>query len=436
MHLLHRHELGVAAEHDVGAAAGHVGGDGDGAVATGLCDDRGLAGVVLRVQHLVAHALLGEQAREVLALLDARRADEHRLPLGVALDDVLDDLGELRLLVLVDEVGLVDAHHGLVRGDRDDAELVGRHELGRLGLGGTGHAGELRVETEVVLQRDGGEGLVLGLDLDALLRLDRLVDALVVATAYEDAAGVLVDDEHLAVHDDVVLVALEQGVRLDGVVEERDERGVRRLVEVVDAEVVLDLLDAGLEHADGALLLVDLEVLAGNEAVREPRELGEPAVGLARGRARDDERRARLVDEDRVDLVDDGEVVTALHHVGRLPRHVVAQVVEAELVVGAVRDVGRVLLAAHRGGLPGHDASGRHAERAEDAAHELGLVAREEVVDRDDVHAAARERVQVGGGRGDEGLALTGLHLGDVAEVQGGAAHELHVEVTQAEGAP
>ena len=45
------------------------------------------------------------------------------------------------------------------------------------------------------------------------------------------------------------------------------------------------------------------------------------------------------------------------------------------------------------------------------------------------------DRVEVGGGGGDEGLALTGLHLGDVAEVQGGATHELHVEVPQAEGA-
>ena len=101
---------------------------------------------------------------------------------------------------------------GLFVGIGTDAELVGRHELGRLGLGGTGHARELRVEAEVVLQRDGGEGLVLGLDLHALLRLDRLVDALVVAAADQDAAGVLVDDEHLAVHDDVVLVALEQRV--------------------------------------------------------------------------------------------------------------------------------------------------------------------------------------------------------------------------------
>ena len=84
---------------------------------------------------------------------------------------------------------------------------------------------------------------------------------------------------------------------------------------------------------------------------------------------------------------------------------------------------------------PDEDDAGRHAEGAEDAAHQLGLVAGEVVVDRDDVHALAGDRVEVRGGGGDQGLALTGLHLGDVAEVQGGAAHELHVEVPQAEGA-
>jgi hypothetical protein len=128
-------------------------------------------------------------------------------------------------------------------------------------------------------------------------------------------------------------------------------------------------------------------------------------------------------------------VVAALHHVARLPRHVVAEVVEAEFVVRAVGDVGGVLLAAHRRGLARHDAAGGHAEGSEHAAHELRLVAREEVVDRDDVHAAAREGVEVGGRGGHEGLALTRLHLGDVAEVESGAAHELHVEVTKAEGA-
>ena len=83
-------------------------------------------------------------------------------------------------------------------------------ELTGLGVRGTGHAGELVVELEVVLQRDGREGLVLLLDPHALLRLDRLVQTVAPTAAVEDAAGELVDDLHLAVRDDVVDVALEQ----------------------------------------------------------------------------------------------------------------------------------------------------------------------------------------------------------------------------------
>ena len=54
--------LDVAAEHDVGAAAGHVGGDGDHLRPARLRDDLRLARVLLRVQHLVRQLLLRQQS--------------------------------------------------------------------------------------------------------------------------------------------------------------------------------------------------------------------------------------------------------------------------------------------------------------------------------------------------------------------------------------
>ncbi len=98
------------------------------------------------------------------------------------------------------------------------------------------------------------------------------------------------------------------------------------------------------------LLLVDLEV-------RVLLQLPGDAVGLGVagdvvvGRAGDDQRRAGLVDQDVVHLVDDGEVQRPLRllvllriavvALGRRP-HVVAEIVEAELVVRAVGDVAGV----------------------------------------------------------------------------------------------
>ena len=127
--------------------------------------------------------------------------------------------------------------------------------------------------------------------------------------------------------------------------------------------------------------------------------------------------------------------MAALNAIAGLPRHVVAQIVEAELVVGAVGDVGEVLLASLGRVLTRNDDSGGHAQRAIDAAHKLTLISGEVVVDRHHVNASTGDGVEVRGERGHEGLTLTGLHLRDVAEVERRATHDLHVEVTQADGA-
>ena len=69
-------------------------------------------------------------------------------------------------------------------------------------------------------------------------------------------------------------------------------------------------------------------------------------------------------------------------------------------------------------------------------AHPLAVAFGQVVVDGDDVHTLARQRVEVGGQHTGQGLALTGLHLGDVAEVQGGPTHHLHVVRPLVEDAP
>ena len=157
-----------------------------------------------------------EHPGEVLGDVDGDRADEDRLALLVALDDVLDDGPVLGLLRLVDEVVLVVPDHVLVRRDGDDLHLVGVHELVGLGRRRARHARELVVHPEEVLDRDGGDGLVLLPDLHALLGLDGLVEPLGVPPALENAPCELVDDEDLPVADDVLVVLVEERLRPAG----------------------------------------------------------------------------------------------------------------------------------------------------------------------------------------------------------------------------
>jgi hypothetical protein len=211
-------------------------------------------------------ALAVQVAREPFGLLDRDRADQDRLTQLVSLRDVGHDRVPLRVLVLIDQVLVVQADHRLVGGDLHDAQLVGLLELRELGSCGPGHTGELVVHLEVVLDRDRGEGLVLLLDLHALLGLDRLVEALGVPAALEHPSGELVDDLDLAVLHDVLDVALVELLRAQRVLHVVHERRVHVLVEVLDSQDLFDLRDSGFGDRDLVLGFVDLVVLVPGQA--------------------------------------------------------------------------------------------------------------------------------------------------------------------------
>jgi hypothetical protein len=134
--LLAGHVLGVAAEQDVGAAAGHVRGDGNRGLAPGLRDDLGFLRVVFRVQHDVLDAALLEHRREPLGLLDRDRADQRRPASVLLLEDVGDDRLVLLALGAVDRCRALRCDQLAVRRDDVDVELVNLGELFGLGVGG------------------------------------------------------------------------------------------------------------------------------------------------------------------------------------------------------------------------------------------------------------------------------------------------------------
>ncbi len=409
--------------------------------------------MVARVQHVVRDAGPGlavqlelvdlQQLRQVLGLLDRDGAHQDRLAAHVAVLDHLDDRLVLLLGGPVDLVVVVDPRHRPIGGDLDHVHLVDVQELLGLGRGRPGHPRQLVVETEVVLDGHRGQGLVLGLDVGLFLGLDRLVQPLRQPPAMHHAAGELVDQDDLAIADDVVAVALIEHVGAQRLVDVVHHRDVDRIVEAgaVGRQVaallqhLLDPLGAELAEHGLALLLVVLEGRGVLDQLAHQNVHGAVELRPVLGGARDDQRRAGLVDQDRVHLVDDGEVVPALGHLARVVGEVVAQVVEAEFVVGAVGDVGGVGALALAGRQAVDDDPDFHAEEAVDLPHPFGVALGQVVVDRDHVHALAGEGVQIDGQGGDQGLAFAGPHLGDAAEVQHHAADQLHVVMTLAQRA-
>ena len=276
------------------------------------------------------------------------------------------------------------------------------------------------------------------------------MDALGPAAARHGAPGVLVDDHDLIVLHHVLAILVEQGVGLERRVHMVQQGqvvgGVEALAgfqQVALHQHRLDQLVAVLGELHLALLLVDVIVAFGRLAVFTlflplRLQLGDQGVHLlvefrgVRRRAGDDQRRTRLIDEDRVHFVDDGVEQAALDPVFQAERHVVAQVVEAVFVVGAVGDVAGVGLAFFRLRLLGVDHAHAQAQEFVQRAHPVGVPRGQVVVDRDHVHALAGQGVQVGRQGGGQGFTLTGAHLRDAPFVQRDAAHQLDVEVAHA----
>ncbi len=222
------------------------------------------------------------------------------------------------------------------------------------------------------------------------------------------------------VHDEVQLV-LEVPHLLLG-------RGQLAIGETVELDALHQLLDTGfvqelqqflvLRHAQLRLIQQDRAIVRGllvreqrfalrDQVVHDRRlfpnqlhdlavELGVFLVRLGAHGARNDQRGAGFIDENRVDFVDDRVHVPPLDALLQAEHHVVPQVVEPELVVRPVRDVAQV------GGAPlgGRrlrvvDAPDRQAEPGEEMAHPLRVAPRQVVVDRDEMRAPARQRVEI-----------------------------------------
>ena len=127
--------------------------------------------------------------------------------------------------------------------------------------------------------------------------------------------------------------------------------------------------------------------------------------------------------------------MAALDHVLQAILHVVAQIVEAVFVVGAVGDVARIGLLALAVVEAVDDHAGGHAEETVDLPHPFGVAPGEVIVDGDDVDALAGQRIEIDRKGCDQRLAFAGFHLGDVAFMQHHAADQLDVEMPLAERA-
>ena len=164
------------------------------------------------VKHLVLDLAHVEHAAQKLGDFDRGGADKHGTAYCVETLDFGDDGGVFFLLCLIHAVVHVDTGDGAVCRDGHNLKLVDVPEFTGLRFGCTGHAGELVIHAEVVLESDGCESLCRSFHFHALLGLDSLVETVGIAAALHDAACLLIHNLDLVVVNHILDLTLEKGV--------------------------------------------------------------------------------------------------------------------------------------------------------------------------------------------------------------------------------
>ena len=234
------------------------------------------------------------------------------------------------------------------------------------------HARQVLVAQEEVLYRDSSRLAGRHRNLDTLLGLDGLVNAVAPFSPFGQPAGELIDDHDFAVAHHVL--AFEEILAID------DDRLLDVLVDVDHAHRVerrrllhhADFLPPLFGQLSLLLLVLVLVIVVLDELLddrRAPLVTFDGELLFLGGQGADDQRRAGLVDQNAVGLVDQGEMGVALNRlfVGRdvtLSQHptehvrlplgdapeqqAVAEKIEAELLRRSIGDVAGVGLAPLR----------------------------------------------------------------------------------------
>ena len=299
--------------------------------------------MLLGVEDIMLDATFLEHRAQFFGNLNGNRADQHRLSGLMHLRDAFHDCVKFRGLLRKDRVVKILSDDRLVGRDHHNVHVIDIAEFVLFRLCRTGHTCQLVVHPKIVLQRDGRQRLGLGTDQYALLRLDRLMQTVAVASAEHQTTCKLIDDDDFSVLNDVVHIALHDRLCLECLDHMMVDLHVFRIAEVLNLEELFCLGDALIGQTDAFFLFLDriVGVLALiqriDKFVRDPIQIRR-FITLSGN----DQRRSRLIDEDRVHFVDDRVVQISLRQLILVNDHVVAQIIKAEFVVGSVGNIGPV----------------------------------------------------------------------------------------------
>ena len=128
--------------------------------------------------------------------------------------------------------------------------------------------------------------------------------------------------------------------------------------------------------------------------------------------------------------------MAALNHLREFILHVVAQVIKAVLVVGAVSDIAGVSSATLVIIQAVDDDTHAHAEKVINLSHPLRVAPGKVIIDGHNMDTTARQSIQINRERRDKRFAFSRFHFCNAALMQHHAADQLNIEMALTQRTP
>ncbi len=385
------------------------------------------------------YAVLSQDIAEHLRGFNGNGTHQDRLAFLVALNYILEHSIEFSGFGLKDHIGVVNPDHRKVGGYGNYVQFVDGAELLFLGKGRTGHARQLAVHPEIVLECDGGKCLALPLNLHTFFCLNGLVQPIAVPAPIHEPSGKFVNNNYFPSLDDVVHVFFHEPVGFQGLVDVVGNSQILNIGKVFNTEVFLGLFNAPGCQGGGMRLLVNniirvyvigkLPVISFSEnyLFKPPYQSVGSVIqfGGLFPLPGNNKRGPGLVYEDGVHLVHNGIMQIPLYHLLLVNHHVVTKVVKSKLIVGTIGYIAIIGLSPGIVVQAVDDNAHRKPEKVIDLAHEFGLVLCQVIVHGHKVGALAFKGIQIKRKGCRKCFTFTSFHLGNPSLMEYDTTHQL-----------
>ena len=139
----------------------------------------------------------------------------------MANSDLFQDRPVFSGFVFINGVWIILPENGLIGGDLHHIQIVDCGKFLFFRQSSTGHTAQFVIHPEIVLECDGRQSSVFGLDLNTFLGFNSLMKAFVIPSAEHKSPGEFVDNDNFSLFDDIIHIPFH------------DPIGLQRLVDVV-----------------------------------------------------------------------------------------------------------------------------------------------------------------------------------------------------------